>query len=556
MRHDRTRIRWNGWGWRDHTFDLRGRGDALWAYLAEALDVGSLPDTPAAALADVRLPEPALDHDTLARLAALTHASRVRTDRRERAFHALGRSYVDLLRLRRGAPPDAPDAVVYPADAAEVRAVLRLAAERDVAVVPYGGGSSVVGGVEARRGAHAGLLTLDTTRMSGLLGLDARSRTATFAAGIHGPDLEAALRPHGLTLGHFPQSFEFSTLGGWLAARGAGQASNRYGTAADLLVCANVATPGGELATRPVPASAAGPDPDAWIAGSEGTLGVITEATVRVRPLPARRTFAAYAFRRFEAGIEAVRTLVQGGADIATLRLSDPDETFFFGALRRVLSGGGGPSGWVRDALRSVGYGRPSVLLAAMEGTWAEVRGAGLRLASACVARGGVALGARPGRRWYASRFETPYLRDPMLDRGLGVETLETAASWTRLPELHAAVREALTGALEARGRRGLVLGHVSHAYPDGASLYYTVVFPREPEDEVGQWRALKAAATDAILDHGGTVSHHHGVGLEHRPWLRAERGEAAVAMLRAAKAAIDPTGILNPDKLLPDPAG
>jgi alkyldihydroxyacetonephosphate synthase len=540
--------RWNGWGDARRTFDFHGRADALWAFLEEAL-AHPARATPAEELARLSLPELRLGDGELDALRGLVGAEHVRVDAAARAAHALGRSYRDLLRLRAGEPGRAvPDAVLRPGDHDGVQAILGWAHEREVAVVPFGSGSSVVGGVEALAGPHRAAVSVDLRRLSRLLDFDPISRVATFEAGVEGPALEAALESRGHLLGHHPQSFEHSTLGGWIAARGAGQKSNRYGTMAERLVGARLATPVGEWIIEPHPHSAAGPDLTQVIAGSEGALGVITEATVSVHALPERRRFAAFLFRDFPAGAAAVRTLVQAELPLTTVRLSDADETYFYGALRKVLRPGPDRTGPV---LRTLGLRRPCALLLVLEGEGAAIDAAYGRTLYLGTRAGGLFVGTGPARSWHAGRFDSPYLRDPMMDQGFGVDTLETATRWSNVEALHARVREAIEGAFTARGERVLVLAHVSHAYPDGASLYFTFVFGRDREDPEGQWRAAKDAASDAIRAGGGTISHHHGVGLDHRRWMDEEVGDVGLRALRGLKAAVDPKGILNPGKLL-----
>ncbi len=552
MRYRREELRFNGWGRRDKTFDLKGRDQEVWAFVSEALGLRELPHTPAVSLESLPLPPVALAEDALAALRQLLDPEHVETDPFERAMHAVGRSYYDLVRIRRGELPGAPDAVVYPGSHDEVLAVLRWASDHRVAVVPYGGGSSVVGGVEATRGGEqSGLVSLDTTRMDALIELDEVSHTATLQAGIYGPALEDALQARGFTLGHYPQSFEFSTLGGWIAARGAGQQSNRYGNAAKFLVAARLATPTGELSTKPFPASAAGPDLNAWIAGSEGTLGVITEATVKVHPVAEARDFVSFLFRDWESGALAVRRIVQSELPVATLRLSDVEETRFFGAFRSVLK----PSRFqdtAQKALSLGGFDRPCVLMVGVEGPATQVGMARRSVLMTCTRTGGLFVGRGPGNSWYENRFEMPYLRDPLMDHGVGVDTLETSTTWGNLHTLYDAVTGALRGAMEARGHRGIVMAHISHSYLAGASLYFTYIFPRDQGDEIGQWRSLKEAASGAISTHGGTISHHHGVGIDHAHWLEPEKGPLALGMIEAAKQRVDPAGILNPGKLLP----
>lgn len=556
MRYAREKLRWNGWGSHDVSFDTKGRDREIWDFVRGAVGLDALPSTPAAPLERIELPRSRLAPAQIEGLGAITDAARVRTDAYERAFHAVGRSYHDLVRVRSGELASAPDAVVYPASAREVLDLLSFCDRNRIAVVPFGGGSSVVGGVEGYAGpSHIGVVTLDTTRMDQILEVDPLSHTVTAQAGIYGPVLEEELAARGFTVGHFPQSFEFSTLGGWIAARGAGQLSNRYGTADKILVAARVATPRGEWRTLAFPASAAGPNLNHLIAGSEGTLGVITEATVKIHPAPEARRLGAFVFRDFGSGTAAVRSLVQGEVGAAMIRLSDAEETRFFGELRGSLEPQGSATRLAERALDLAGFGEKCVMMLAFEGSARPVRD-GFRRALAIATRaGGLFVGESPGRAWWKRRFEMPYLRDPMMDHGVGVDTLETSTEWTNVPRLYRAVREALSGSIAAGGRKGVVMAHISHSYLDGASLYFTFVFARDRDrglaGEIEQWRAIKEAASRAISENGGTISHHHGVGTDHAPWLAAEKGTLGIEVLAAAKAKLDPNGVMNPGKLV-----
>ena len=553
MSADRTKIRWNGWGWTAHKDGLGAR-EEVWAWLTGELGMPALLATPPRALEELSLAPSALSDEDRSGLGAIVGADRVREDAYERAFHTLGRSYHDLLRLRAGDLTAAPDAVVYPRGTGEVLAVLALAAERSIAVIPYGGGTSVVGGVSATRGKFSAAITLDMSAMNRLIALDALSQTAVAEAGIYGPALEKALAAKGFTLGHYPQSFEFSTLGGWIGHAGAGQASNRYGRAADWLVGVQLATPQGLLKTGDAPASAAGPQLKDLIVGSEGIFGIVTEATVRVHPLPAQSDYRGYLFHDFDSGLAAIRAASQAGVKAAMLRLSDAEETRFYRAY-----GGLGKKPTIARKLGEIYLGlrhfgdKACALIAGFEGV--ETAAARKRFDAIARQHGALALGRAMGEAWRQSRFQAPYLRDPMMDRGVGVDTLETAASWSKLGALHAASRAALESAIRQtaprEGAKGIVMCHVSHSYADGASLYFTAIFPRALGGEIAQWQAIKQAATEAILANGGTLSHHHGVGEDHASWLAREKGELGVAVLRAVKAALDPAGILNPGKLL-----
>lgn len=484
------------------------------------------------AVAEVVVPPSRLAAALLGGLRALLGDQHVLTDDAVRRLRTRGKSTPDLLRQRAGDLSDAPDAVVRPGSHDDVAAVLEYAVAHHLAVVPFGGGTSVTGGLVARREGYAGVLSLDLARMRRLLAVDRTSMTATLEPGLRGPEAEALLAAEGLTLGHFPQSFEFASVGGFAATRSSGQSSAGYGRFDALVVGLRAATPRGELSLGSAPATAAGPDLRQLLLGSEGAFGVLTAVTVRVRPLPAEKVYEGWRWPSFEAGTAAMRTLAQAGLLPTVLRLSDEAETGI--NLARPDAIGGGAEG---GCLMIAGY----------EGEAAAV--AASRAAVGAVLRdlGGDPAGEEPGRSWAAGRFHAPYLRDAMLDVGVLVETLETATFWSNVPRVYAAVRAALETAL---GSPALVLCHVSHVYETGCSLYFTVA-AAEDDDPVAQWRAAKAAASDALVAAGATITHHHAVGTDHKPWLAAEIGDLGVAVLRAVKAELDPTGILNPGVLV-----
>jgi alkyldihydroxyacetonephosphate synthase len=552
---DRKELRWNGWGWRDFENPLEGREEA-WVWMADQLGMPTLMATPGKRFEDLSPPPNQLTPSALHDIAAIVGETQLRTDNFERAFHARGQSYKDLLALRDGDLGSAPDAIVYPRSADEILRLMELAAQAGFSIVPFGGGSSVVGGVTPDKTDQRPVITLDLTEMDDLLQVDETSGTATAQAGIYGPQLEHALQVQGVTLGHYPQSFEFSTLGGWIAARGAGQQSNRYGKAEEWLVSARVATPSGLWSTESFPASAAGPNLNQMVSGSEGAFGVVVDATFRVRKTPDEQEFRGYMFPTFEAGAEAIRQINQADVPSAMLRLSDSDETFFFQSFGKIGEKESFSDALADRYLKFRGMGeRPCLMIAGVEGAAPDVARSKHDIGNTVGAHGGISLGSGPGASWYGSRFASPYLRDPMMDHGLGVDTLETAASWSHIRALYVAVKEALSGAMRETaprpGAHGLVMGHISHSYEDGASLYFTYVFPRALDDELGQWRKIKSAASDAINENGGTISHHHGVGADHAKWADREKGEIGMAILRAVKKEIDPGNLLNPGKWL-----
>ena len=539
-------MRWWGWGEDGRSPGLPPGAKAL---LEDELGLDRALSTPPVELTEVKLPEARLPGPALERLGAAVGAEHVLEDRETRVKHAAGKSYPDLVRIRAGQASSAPDAVIMPGSAAEVGAVLEACSEARVAVVPFGGGTSVVGGVEPLREGFAGIVSLDLARLDRLVGVDRRSLTATLDAGATGPAAERLLGRQGLTLGHFPQSFEHSSVGGWVATRSAGQASTGYGRADELVEGLRFLAPAGELNVPAVPASAAGPALRELLVGSEGVLGVICEATLRVRPAPEHRRYDGWSFRSFEEGVEALRVMEQADASPDVARLSDEEETRVSLAM---AASGSRVEQLGRAYLRARGHDGGCLAIVGLEGGEDEVGRRGRRCAALLRAGGGLHLGARPGRAWLKGRFAAPYLRDELLDRGAMVETLETAAGWSTLSDVHQAVRRSLRDSLAARGTPPVVMCHVSHLYRSGASLYFTFLARRQLEAPLEQWWAAKRAATDAILAAGATITHHHAVGRDHARWLEAEIGELGVELIRAAKQRLDPAGIMNPGKLLP----
>ncbi len=532
------------------------RAPALEAVLPKAArrhlarELGWTPrSTPPVPVAEIQLPPSRLPGTARAALAGLLGEENVLTDRESRLLRAGGKSYLDLLRRRAGDASDAPCAVVLPGTTEETAAVLALCSEHDVVVVPFGGGTSVVGGLAGVDPDDRPAIALDLRRMASVQELDVPSSTVTVGPGMRGPALEEALGREGLTFGHLPQSWEFATLGGYAATRSSGQASTGVGRFDDLVTGLTLATPAGVLEVGGgAPASAAGPDLLGLALGSEGTLGVITELTVRVRPKPSSSSYEGWSFRTWAGGLAALQRLARHDLLPDVVRLSDVDET-----RANLLMSGSAGARVLRGTLRARGRGEGCLLVVGWEGLPDMVR-ARVRAASALLREGGGArLGSAVGESWRKHRFGAPYTRDTLLDAGLLVETLETAASWAALPTVYDSVRRALRESLTGGGRRPLVMTHLSHGYPTGASLYFTVLADRDDALPIQQWLGAKRAATDALLTAGGTLTHHHAVGADHRPWLEREIGSLGVEVLRAVKSRLDPKGICNPGVLLPD---
>ena len=542
-------MRW--WGWGDPAHPPGLPAHAL-DFLRETVGLAERP-RPAVALANVRLPAGTTSPSALAALREIVGAEHVRDEHSERVLHAAGKGYPDLVRLRAGEPEGAPDAVLYPAEHDQLRALLELCARSSLAVVPFGGGTSVVGGVAPLRGAHSGVLALDMSRMASVIDLDEQSATVKVQAGIRAPALERHLAARGLTLGHFPQSFEYVSLGGCAATRSAGQASSGYGAIEKMVLGLRLAAPAADIELPAIPASAAGPGLRQLLVGSEGTLGVISELDLRLRPAPRERIYEGVFFEDFAAGEQALRALAREHALPEVARLSDEQET----RMSLALAGAGGVKGRAgRAYLQLRGYRDGCLAILGFEGHGEELANRRKRALALVRGGGGLPVGRAPGEAWLKGRFTAPYLRDELLTHGVMVETLETAAQWSNVAALHRSVGEAIAGALRAGGTPGLVMCHLSHVYETGASLYFTLIARQREGDELGQWRAVKQAAGDAIMAGGGTITHHHAVGRDHARWMLQEIGAGGVAALRALKSELDPAGIMNPGKLLDLSAG
>ncbi|HUS84815.1 MAG TPA: FAD-binding oxidoreductase [Anaerolineales bacterium] len=523
--------RWNGWGDPKRTYHLPLTART---YLDELLGPGvHIPDadfqTALAAVPHSRLP----DHPLLS------------TDNETRLLHARGQSLPDWIALRSGKIAPYPDGVATPETGDDVRVLLGFAQEIGCALIPYGGGTSVVGHINPLPGDRPSL-TVDMRRMNQLQNLDEESRLAVFSAGVTGPEIEAQLKPHGFTLGHFPQSWELSTLGGWIATRSSGQQSYRYGRIEDLFAGGTMVTPVGTIQLRSLPASAAGPDLRQFVLGSEGRLGVITQAEVRVSPLPEEELFFGAFFRDWESGVAATRSLVQKNAPLSMARLSDPLET----ETTLALAGRERLIKFADYGLRLLGHGAGrSLLIYGITGNHDFCSKSRQEVDAILRRFGGLPVGAMIGRQWEKSRFFAPYLRNTLWDLGYALDTLETALPWRDVESARTDVLQSIEQAFQSEGSRTLVFSHLSHIYTDGASLYITYVFPIDVELEqtLHVWHKAKHAASVKIIANGGTISHQHGVGLDHLNYMKDEKGEAGLLLLEGARKALDPQGILNP---------
>ncbi len=537
-------VKWWGWGFDDRSVPLESR-PALHAFLRKALELGDedvlrVPDPAAFTVPPSRLTE-----SNRAEFQKIVGEDGLAASDFDRVSHGMGKSYRDMLRIRLGRVPDLPDLVLFPEEDDDVVRLLERCAEQDVAVIPFGGGTSVVGGVEVAqpRRPH---VTLDLRRMRRVLAVDGTSLTATAQAGIRGPLFEEELAARRLTTGHFPQSFEFSTLGGWIAARSTGAWSNRYGKIEDLVAGLRLVAPSGVYDLRARPRHAMGSDLLGLAVGSEGTLGVITQATVRVHPAPRDRAFESVVFSSFREGLEALRGMAQDGVPPDTAYLMDEEET------RLSVAAAGGAKGLGTALLRARGLSldQASIILIGYEGARDVVKehlSTGKRYC-----RGGLAVGSGPAEQWFRERFEAPYLRDSLIDHRVLVDTVETATVWSNLERLYVAVCKSLLEGLWSTGVKALVGCHVSHVYSEGASLYFTFMAHQRRGEELEQYDGVKAGVTRAIMDAGGNLSHHHGVGLDHAGYFREALGDGPWRLLREVKRTLDPKGIMNPGKMFP----
>ncbi len=519
------------WGWGSESAQLsRAQLEAARSEVRERLGFGGDQLEEPVPLDRVELSAPRVEPPaTLAGICA--------ADPHSRTTHALGKAYRDVVRGFRGRFENPPDVVARPRDEDEVRSVLEWCCDKGLAAIPFGGGTSVCGGIEPRLpGGYPGAVSIDLTALDRVLEVDETSRAARIQAGALGPVLEDQLRERGLTLRCFPQSFEFSTLGGWIATRAGGHFATRLTHIDDMIESVRAITPAGDWESRRLPGSGAGPSPDRMLVGSEGILGLITEAWVRVQERPRFKVSCGVSFDTFTAGAEAVRELSQSGLDPSNCRLLDPAEA----------------------KLTHASEERKSVLVLGFESAHHPVE-ADMEVAlDAARSHGGEPGEVRTSSprsdavgAWRHAFVAAPYLRDTLVSLGVLSETFETAITWDRFPEFHAAVMERARAAV---GEPSTITCRFTHVYPDGPAPYFTVLTPARRDSEIEQWDEIKATVSEVLIDAGGTITHHHAVGRDHRPWYDRQRPEPFAEALRAAKRALDPAGVLNPGVLI-DPA-
>ncbi|TDU32379.1 alkyldihydroxyacetonephosphate synthase [Panacagrimonas perspica] len=525
--------RWNGWG--EDNLDYPLDAKAL-AFLAERIGVGSPGH-------EISL------HEVLGKVRESSWTeSGFDTSAETRLRHARGQSYRDWLALKYGRIGPVADAVALPANHAEVETVLRDAASRGARVVPWGGGTSVVGHLDVIEAGQP-VLNLSLERMNALLDFDPISQLARFGAGTPGPRVEAQLRDRGYLLGHFPQSYEYSTVGGWVVTRSSGQQSLRYGRIENLFAGGRLVTPRGSLSVGGIPASSAGPDLRELVLGSEGRLGILSEAVVRVRKLPEREDFHAVFFPTWDLGVEAMRHLVQSDLPLSMLRLSNETET----ETQLTLAGHEKAIAWLKRYLKLRGSGaRPVMMVFGLTGLNREVLRSRREALTLCKLSRGVHAGRMIGQGWAKNRFKGPYLRNGLWKFGYGADTVETCINWPQATGLMRAIEQTAVDAFAADNERIHAFTHLSHVYRQGCSIYSTFVFRSagDHDADFARWQRLKARVSEIIVAHGGTISHQHGVGTDHAPYLEAEKGALGMDLLRACARELDPAGMMNPGKL------
>ncbi len=552
--YSRSNLRWDGWGAYSEDFLLKDHVVEILDHLVELWNLPKFPKTPGKKWEDLSVRKIRLTEKELLELEKICGKEFVKTDNYERIFHSAGKSYYDVLRIRNDFLKEYVDVVCYPQNETQIIQILKFCNSKKIAVIPFGGGSSVVGGVEALKNKdQKAILSLDLTKLNQLLELDMQSRTATFQAGIYGPKLEKILNDKGYTLGHFPQSFEYSTLGGWVAARSSGQQSSKYGRIDKILNSLKVITCTGEIYTWKLPPSAMGPDLNQILAGSEGILGIITQVTVKIHPLPQARSYFGFLFPSFERGIEFIREANLKGLKLSMMRLSDEDETELFQILSKI----GKQETWkskikdkiIQKVLEWNGIGNTKAfMITGVDASYLEIDEVVPKAKYLAEKYNGFYAGTKPGKNWLRSRFNMPFLRNYFLENGVGVDTLETSITYDRILKLHEHVKEKIKSSLKYCD----VMCHVSHSYHEGASLYFTIIFPLDLQNPIEQWQVMKRSATEAILEVGGSVSHHHGIGIDHKEWYLKTLSDSSKEGLLALKKTWDPKSILNPGKLLP----
>jgi alkyldihydroxyacetonephosphate synthase len=544
--------KWWGWGDASKSYHLEGHKAFLNFLRDKLLISGEVVQQPAT-VDSMKFTPTKADPAFVTRLTGIFGADNVHVDGPSRFLHSFGKGYLDLIRAWRGAQPGLPDVVVCATSESQIIQLFAESRNWNFVVIPHGGATSVVGGVNSPAKDGRVAVCVDFAFMNRVLSLDESSFLAEVQPGCLGPEIERTVNSVGLTLGHFPQSFEFSSVGGWVATRGAGYQSTRYGKIEEMVESVRLITPQGPIETPRVPASAAGPDLQQILVGSEGTIGLITGVTLRLRKAPATKSYVGVVFRNFDDGVEAVHTMIQNEIIPNVIRLSNPNETELSIIVTRRNNAPLVEKIGMQILKRRGYFGENGALMIlGFEGPPERVRFDRKLALASCKSFGGLSLGARPGGTWYKERFELPYLREELMKMGVLVDTLETATTWNRLSALHSRIMKAFNEAFEQLHVSGIAMAHISHVYRTGASLYFTFMAQEIMGREEEEWHLIKEKVTNVIVAAGASLSHHHGIGVEHVKWMERYWGPVGISLLRAIKRELDPKGIMNPGKLIP----
>lgn len=549
---DVKHMKWWGWGVEGVGFHHDDKpGFAPFVKFAVGLDL-STPAVPVVGFDEVDVPKSILSDSFLATLSGICGEAFVRTDDLDRVVHTFGKSIRDLIRVRSRTLDRVPDVIVYPADEADVQAIVDAALAADAVIIPFGGGSNIVGALEPLAGETRTVISLDLGRLASVIEVDEASGLARIQAGAQGPDIEAQLTERGWTMGHFPDSFTHSTLGGWVATRSSGMQSDKFGDIADMTRGLRMVRPGGTVVIRAIPSASTGPSVREMIIGSEGRLGIITEVTVQVHRIPAKREILAYLFPTWEAGLLAMQAISESDATPSITRVSDARETGFTFATQKASKG---LSSLVTKGLgvflKAKGWDTDKMCLSFIgnEGGEEHVTRNQKIIGAIVKKHGGITIGKGPGALYDQKKFDTPYLRDFLLDRGAAADVSETAAPWSKLLGLYTNVYAAANAAYAELGTEGWIMAHLSHSYHTGACLYFTFAFVHG-DKPIEQYDVVKSAIQQAFMDSSATISHHHGVGLEHSPWLEQDISTEGVGLMQGLFDSADPSGIFNPGKI------
>lgn len=546
--------KWWGWGEEGHSYQFKDK-PKFPPFVKKYVGVDiTAPVTPVPPFESLEVPASQLNDDLRDKLSAITGPKFVQTDDHTRVVHAYGKGVRDLVRVRRGDLGRVPDVVVYPGKADEVQKIVDAAVEADAVLIPFGGGSNIVAALEAVPGETRQVISMNTGRLNRVLEIDETSGIARIQAGVFGPDMEDQLQSRGWTLGHHPDSFVWSTLGGWIATRSSGMQSDKYGDIADIVVGLRMAMPGQELVLRPLPSTSTGPSVREMVIGSEGRLGVITEAWVQVHRIPEVREIQAYFFATYEDGLRACQQIVESDAAPMMARVSDALETKYImangkasGKVSQLMSKG------IQKLMESKGWDLDVIAMSfiGFEGSANHVRYNKGLVGKIVRENNGLSVGQGPGKLYDQKKYDTPYLRDFMLDRGLVCDVSETTTPWAYAEQIHTNTVKAFYDALAEIGKTGVVFCHLSHSYHSGACQYFTFAINDDSEHNLDTYDHAKRVIQQSFMDNHGTVSHHHGVGEEHSPWMDQDISEAGVFIQRKLFEGVDPGNNLNPGKII-----